>query len=230
MSDDKIELNKAPEPEHGKTDYLVNARNIGVRRGDRWIVRYVDIAVKRGQIVFLIGANGSGKSTCAKVLLDLLEPDEGSVERSPTIRLGYVPQRLTLSPILPLSLRRMMKLTGSFTAPEIDRALAAVGLDRLGDPQVTNLSGGEFQRLLLARALIHRPNLLILDEPEQGVDVAGAAVLHRLIDDIRADLGCGVLIISHDLERSMDAGDDFVVLVPHEHDEPQAAGPGPIAA
>ncbi len=228
--EDHNTLDRPPEPRHGSTDYLVEARNIGVRRGNRWLVRYVNISVKRGDIVFLVGANGSGKSTCAKVLLGLMEPDEGSLKRSRTVRMGYVPQRLTISPVLPLSLRRMMRLTGSFTALEIDSALAAVGLDRLGDPQVTTLSGGELQRLLLAQALIHRPNLLILDEPEQGVDIVGTDVLHKLIDDIRADLGCGVLIISHDLERSMEAGDDFIVLVPHEHDEPQASTNGPNAA
>ena len=203
---------------------LVRARDVGVRRGERWIIRHVDLQVLRGELVYLIGANGSGKSTCAKAILGLVEISEGGVERSPSLEVGYVPQRLPISPTLPLSLRRLMTLTGRFGARDIDAALEAVGLHRLGDPPVTTLSGGELQRLLLARALIHRPGLLVLDEPGQGVDAAGAEVLHELIEGIRRDLGCGVLLISHDLERALTTGDDVVVLVPHEHDEPARAG------
>ena len=175
---------------------LVEARDIGVRRGERWLIRHVDLQVPRGELVYLIGANGAGKSTCAKSILGLIDIDEGTLERAPGLAVGYVPQRLAVSHTLPLRLRRMMKLTGRFAARDIDAALAAVGLERLGDPPVTSLSGGELQRLLLARAMIHRPDLLVLDEPAQGVDVAGARVLHDLIDGIRDNLGCGVLLIS----------------------------------
>ena len=208
------------EPRAGDAGALVAARSIGVRRGERWIFRHVDLKVERGELVYLIGANGAGKSTCAKAVLGLIETDEGTIERSPAIELGYVPQRLAVTPTLPLTLRRLMTLTGGCAAPDIDAALASVGLERLGDPPVTTLSGGEFQRLLLARALIHRPDLLVLDEPAQGVDLAGADVVHDLVEEIRRDLGCGVLLISHDLERAMASGDDVVVLLPHEHDEP----------
>ena len=204
----------------GDAGALVAARDIGVSRGDRWIFRHVDVTVKRGALVYLIGANGAGKSTCARAVLGLMETDEGRIDRAPSIGVGYVPQRLAVSPTLPLTLRRLMTLTGRFSAPDIEAALDAVGLERLGDPPVATLSGGEFQRLLLARALIHGPDLLVLDEPAQGVDIAGADMLHELIDDIRRDLGCGVLLISHDLERAMATGDDVVVLLPHEHDEP----------
>ncbi len=210
-------------PASSEARQLVAARGIGVLRGHRWIVRQVDLTVGSGELVFLIGANGAGKSTCAKAILDLIEVDEGIIERADPLNMGYVPQRLTVNPNLPLSLRRLMTLTGRFSAGDIDAALKAVGLERLGDPPVSTLSGGEFQRLLLARALIHQPDFLVLDEPAQGVDVAGADVVYALIDGIRRDLGCGILLISHDLERAMAIGDDVVVLVPHEHDEPVAA-------
>ena len=197
---------------------LIRARDIGVRRGERWIIRHIDLEVARGKLVYIIGANGAGKSTCAKAVLGLIEISEGSVERTRPLEVGYVPQRLPINPTLPLTLRRLMTLTGSFAAREIDAALAALGLQRLGDPPVSTLSGGEFQRLLIARALIHRPDLLVLDEPNQGVDAAGEDMLHELIEEIRRDLDCGVLMISHDLKIAFDTGDDVVVLVPHEHD------------
>ena len=197
---------------------LVSARDIGVQRGNRWIIRHVNIKVNSGELVYVIGANGAGKSICVKAVLGLIAINEGTVNRAPSLRVGYVPQRLPISPTLPLSVRRLMTLTGHFSSHDIDTTLAAVGLQKLGNPQVTTLSGGEFQRLLLARALIHRPELLILDEPAQGVDIAGAGVLHELIENIRRDLNCGVLLISHDIELSIATGDDVVVLVPHEHD------------
>ena len=208
---------------------LIDARNVGVRRSERWIIRHVDLRVGPGKLIYLIGANGAGKSTFAKAILGLTDISEGSIDRAPAIQMGYVPQRLPLSPTLPLSVRRLMNLTARFTSHEIDAALAAVGLERLGDPPVTTLSGGELQRLLLARALVHRPELLVLDEPDQGVDLAGANRLHRLIERIRDDFGCGILLISHDLRRVMDTGDDVVVLVPHEHDEPPDDGNAPAA-
>ena len=197
---------------------LVSARDIGVRRSERWIIRHVDVQVPRGALVYVIGANGAGKSTCAKAVLGLIEIDEGAVERAPDVTVGYVPQRLAISPTLPLTLRRLMTLTRRFPRREIEAALDAVGLERLGDPPISTLSGGEFQRLLLARALIERPDLLVLDEPAQGVDVSGADVFHELIGEIRRTLGCGILIISHDIELAARSGDDVVVLVPHEHD------------
>ena len=206
---------------------LVSARDIGVRRSERWIIRHVDVQVPRGALVYVIGANGAGKSTCAKAVLGLIEIDEGAVERAPDVTVGYVPQRLAISPTLPLTLRRLMTLTRRFPRREIEAALDAVGLERLGDPPISTLSGGEFQRLLLARALIERPDLLVLDEPAQGVDVSGADVFHDLIQEVRRTLGCGILIISHDIEHAARSGDDVVVLVPHEHDaEPAGDGGG----
>ena len=202
-------------------DTLVTARNIGVYRGQRWIIRYVNFSVVRQELVYLVGANGAGKSTCMKAILGLIDIDEGTVERKPSLEVGYVPQRLTVSPTMPLSLRRMMRLTGRFAPQDINVALAAVKLEHLGDPPVTTLSGGELQRLLLARALIHKPDLLVLDEPAQGIDVPGAEMLHHLIEEIRVRYNCGIVISAHDVGVVMDkrTNVDLVVLVPHEHDE-----------
>ena len=178
----------------------------------------------------MIGANGAGKSTFIKAALGLIELTEGHVERVSGLAVGYVPQRLTVGHTLPLTLRRLMTLTGRYAADDVDAALVAVGLERLGDPLVTTLSGGEFQRLLLARALIHQPDLLVLDEPAQGVDMAGAELLDELIDGIRRDFDCGVLMISHDIKEAVARAHDFVVLVPHEHDEGYLTGGATAAA
>lgn len=197
---------------------LIHARDIGVKRGERWIIRHVSIKVIRGTLVFVIGPNGAGKSIFAKSVLGLIKVNEGTIIRAPSIKIGYVPQRLTVSPTLPLSMSRLIKLTGYYTPKQINNALSAVGLDRLGDPPVTTLSGGEFQRLLLARTLIDRPDLLVLDEPTQGLDLAGSDLLLDLIEGIRRELNCGVFMISHDLEKAIEIGDEVVNLVPHEHD------------
>ena len=209
-----------PRLEATNDEALLKGRNIGVKRSNRWIIRYVDVDIYQGKLVSVCGANGAGKSTFLKAILGLIEIDEGKVERGRSIKTGYVPQRLTMSPTLPLTLRRLITLTGHYFDQEIDHALSVVGLDRLGNPPVTTLSGGEFQRLLLARAMIDRPNLMVLDEPAQGLDLAGADLFYSLINDIRTDLNCGVIMVSHDLEKAVDIGDDIVMLVPHEHDEP----------
>lgn len=213
-------------PPSDRAGCLVKATDLGVRCGERWILRHVNLAVSRGELIFVIGANGAGKTTCVKALLGLIAIDEGTIDRAAGLEIGYVPQRLMVDPTLPLTLRRMMTLIGRFAARDIDAALAAVNLGRLGDPPVANLPGGEFQRMLLARSLIHQPDLLVLDEPDQGVDVAGADVFDDLIDGIRREFGCGVVMISHDLRQTMGTGDDVVVLVPHEHDTSAGNGTG----
>ena len=195
------------------------ASNIGIQRGDRWIIRHVDAQVNRGELLVVIGANGAGKSTFAKAILGLIEVDEGTIQRVPSIKTGYVPQRLTISETLPINVRRLITLTGHYSTAQISSALSAVGLKRLGNPPVTTLSGGEMQRLLLARALIDRPSLMVLDEPTQGVDLAGSSLLHGLIEEIRQELNCGVVMILHDIEKALDITENCLVLVPHEHDE-----------
>ena len=194
---------------------LVQAENIGIKREGRWLVRQVDLVVRAGEIVTLIGPNGSGKSTTAKLILGVLSPDEGRVELRSGLRIGYVPQKLVIDQALPLTVRRLMCLTASYSLAEIRAALRRVEALSCLDRAVQNLSGGEFQRVLLARALISKPALLVLDEPVQGVDYAGEIALYELIASLRDELGCGVLLISHDLHIVMAATDRVVCLNGH---------------
>lgn len=205
---------------------LLNAENIGVRLSERWIFRYVNVSVESGQLVCIIGGNGAGKSTCVKTLLGLIPLTEGKIEKQKSMTVGYVPQKLAITPILPMTVRRLLTLGNHrCNRTEIEHVLFVVGLEKLGNPLVTNLSGGEFQRLMLARAILRKPQLLVLDEPLQGVDIANTDILNDLILTIRDELQCGVLIVSHDIERVFQDADDVLVLVPHEHDEVRTDNP-----
>lgn len=187
----------------------------GIQRQGRWLVRNVDLSVAPGEIVTLIGPNGSGKSTTAKMAVGLLEPDEGSCVRKSGLTIGYVPQKLNIDRTLPLTVKRLLTLSAPYSDGEIGDALAAVGIPGLVEAQVTYLSGGEFQRALLARAMIAKPDILVLDEPVQGVDFAGEVALYDLIQEIRDTTGCGVLLISHDLHMVMAATDTVICLNGH---------------
>ncbi len=198
-----------------KADTLAQARHIGVRRGGRWLIRHVDITVRRGEIVTLIGPNGSGKSTCVKALLGLVPVDEGHSSIARDARIGYVPQSLVIDWTLPLTVGRLLTLTARHSGTDVEAALQQVGMRGMSAAPVQSLSGGEFQRALLARAIIREPDLLVLDEPVQGVDFTGQIALYQLIRDIRERLDCGVLLISHDLHIVMAETDTVVCLNGH---------------
>ena len=191
---------------------LVSLSNAGVERNGRWLVRGVDFSVQPREIVTLIGPNGSGKSTTAKMALGVLKPDEGSADRQRDLVVGYVPQKIAIDWTLPLTVDRFMHLTGRISNAESDKAMEATGIRHLRRAEVRTLSGGEFQRVLLARAMARKPDLLVLDEPVQGVDFAGEIALYDLIKSIRDETGCGMLLISHDLHVVMAATDNVVCL------------------
>jgi zinc transport system ATP-binding protein len=194
---------------------LVSLDNAGVNAKGRWLVRGVGFDVGRGEIVTLIGPNGSGKSTTARMALGLVRPNEGEVSQQIGLRVGYVPQKMTIDRTMPLSVTRLMTLTGPLSRKELADALALTGIAHLAQAEVQHLSGGEFQRALLARAIARRPDLLVLDEPVQGVDYMGEIALYELIGQIRDRTGCGVLLISHDLHVVMAATDTVICLNGH---------------
>ncbi len=200
---------------HAET--LVEARGISVSRGGNAILAGVDIAVGAGRIVTVIGPNGAGKTTAVRVMLGLMKPDAGSVRRRDGLIVGYMPQHLHIDASLPLTVGRFLALgaAGGDGQARARAALAEVGAATVMDTPVQAVSGGEFRRVLLARALLRDPDLLVLDEPSQGIDVNGQADLYRLITRIRDRRGCGVLMVSHDLHLVMADTDEVVCLNHH---------------
>lgn len=185
------------------------------RLGQHLALDKVDLTVSEGEIVSLIGPNGAGKSTLVKLVIGILQPSSGTIRRRPGLTFSYMPQRLEIDPTLPLSVARFLDLPDRHDAGAKAEALAMVGVERLAGRAMQALSGGEFQRVLLARALLRDPGLLVLDEPAQGVDHLGQAEFFRLIDRVRRLRGCGVLIVSHDLHLVMAATDRVVCLNRH---------------
>jgi zinc transport system ATP-binding protein len=175
----------------------------------------VSLEVRRGEIVTMIGPTGSGKSTSARMAIGLIRPDEGEVMTRAGLRVGYVPQKMAIDRTMPLTVERLMTLTGPLPRRDIDAALSETGVRHLARAEVQTLSGGEFQRALLARAIARKPDLLVLDEPVQGVDYSGEIALYELITRIRDRSGCGVLLISHDLHVVMAATDTVICMNGH---------------
>ncbi|TRO13397.1 zinc ABC transporter ATP-binding protein ZnuC [Ectopseudomonas mendocina] len=197
------------------SEALIRLDGVAVSFKGQPVLDDVQLSVQPGEIVTLIGPNGAGKTTLVRVVLGLLQPERGSVQRTPRLRIGYMPQKLHVDATLPLSVLRFLRLV-----PGVDRmralaALAEVGAEQVIDSPLQSISGGELQRVLLARALLREPQLLVLDEPVQGVDVAGQAELYRLISRLRERHGCGVLMVSHDLHLVMSATDQVVCLNRH---------------
>jgi len=198
-----------------KTDSLIALENAGAYRSGRWLVRGVTMTVEPDEIVTLIGPNGSGKSTTAKMALGVLNPDEGVAQQRLDLKVGYVPQKLAIDWTLPLTVSRFMKLTSNVSDYEAQEALSTTQTLHLEKAELRTLSGGEFQRVLLARAMARKPDLLVLDEPVQGVDFNGEIALYDLIKDIRNEIHCGILLISHDLHVVMAATDRVICLNGH---------------
>ncbi len=193
---------------------LVELKRLTVSFDDRPVVDHVDLRVQRGDIITIIGPNGAGKTTLIKAVLGIQPISGGSLTMAPGLTIGYVPQHLTLETTLPISVKRFMLLSGRPQQECLD-ALAKTGVEHLFNASVHHLSGGEKQRLLLARALARRPDLLVLDEPAQGVDINGQASLYDLIRSLRDELNCGVIMISHDLHLVMAATDKVICLNQH---------------
>ncbi len=195
-------------------DLLVKVSDAGLYKNGKWLVKGVNLNITKGKIVTLIGPNGSGKTTTAKIALGLYKNIEGTVERL-TNKISYVPQKVSIDWTLPVRVIDFMVLTHDLQDQEINDALNLTGVEHLKNNNLRELSGGEFQRVLLARAIAKKPDLLVLDEPVQGVDFTGEVELYALIKKISETLQCGILLISHDLHVVMSATDYVVCLNGH---------------
>ena len=196
-------------------DLLIAADALSLVRRGRVILDGIDLSVRAGEIVTVIGPNGAGKTTLLKAVLGLVPIAAGIIYRRPGLKIGYLPQRLSIDAVLPMTVTRLMRMQSKPRAETIAAALAETGVAHLADAAVQSLSGGEWQRVLIARTLLANPDLLVLDEPVQGVDFASETRLYELIDAIRVRRGAGVLMVSHDLHLVMAASDRVICLNRH---------------
>ena len=194
---------------------LIQAKGLDVTLAGKPVLKNVDIGISKGEIVTLVGPNGSGKSTLIRTLLGIVAPANGEVVKQARLRIGYVPQKMEVSAVLPMSVLRFLGLPVRQSAADMARVLDRVGATGLETRQLASLSGGQLQRVLLARALLGNPDILILDEPTQGLDQQGVASFYQLIAEVRHEMGCAILLVSHDLHVVMSASDRVICLNGH---------------
>ena len=194
---------------------LVSVENLSVRYGGNTVLNHVSLEITPGEIVTIVGPNGSGKTSLLRAIIGATSPLDGQVSLKPDLRLGYVPQKLHIDPTLPITVERFLRLPVPASRTDCHAALEQAGVPDLMGRQMSRLSGGQFQRVLLARALMNKPELLLLDEATQGLDQLGSASFYQQIETVRSETGCAVLMISHELHVVMSASDRVICLNGH---------------
>ncbi len=181
----------------------------------RTVLKDISFTLKRGEITTIIGPNGAGKSTLVGIISGLLGGYSGEVKRHKKLKIGYLPQKIHLNPLMPLSVRGFLSLPYQQSAQADLAALKSTGVDYLINYSIHDLSGGELQRVLLARTTLGKPDLLILDEPTSSVDITGEADMYELISRLKTTLDCAVLLVSHELHLVMSQTDQVLCLNKH---------------
>lgn len=194
---------------------LISLNSVTLGYDGKIVLRDIDLTVKRGEIITIVGPNGSGKTSMMRALIGALVPTTGSIVRSRALRLGYVPQKLNIDHSFPITLRRFLSVPKRINPEQVTEAASLVGMGDFLDQQIATLSGGQFQRALLARAIIDAPDLLLLDEPTQGLDQNGSARFYQLIAGLKEKLDCAIVLVSHDLHVVMSASDRVICLNGH---------------
>jgi len=221
-------MTQSTPSEHNTREKLVKLRDIEVKIGEKRILTDINLDIEQQQILTLIGPNGAGKSTLVKLLAGLIAPNKGQIQRQEGLQIGYMPQRLRLDKSLPMKVMRFLSLAEK-DKTQRKAVMAELGIDHLSAQQIHLLSGGELQRVLLARAILLKPQLLLLDEPLQGVDVNGQIELYRMIASLRDSLNCAVVMVSHDLHLVMAQTDSVICLNHHIccHGRPESVSQHP---
>lgn len=194
---------------------LLDLHDVNLALSGRTLLQDINLQLHTGEIVTVVGPNGAGKTTLLRVALGLQKPTSGTVNCSKDVTIGYVPQKIHIDPTFPMTVRRFLALAKSNQKKQFDVLLDEVGAKHVIDSPLYTLSGGELQRVLMARALIRNPNVLVLDEPVQGVDVHGQAELYSLISRVRTERNCAILMVSHDLHLVMSSTDRVLCLNQH---------------
>lgn len=208
---------------------LLSVSELSVDLGGRRVLANVDLSLAPGEIVTIVGPNGSGKSTLLRAIIGAVPSSHGQIHRAESLRIGYVPQSLSIDPTLPLTVGRFLNLPRRVGKATAMAALEKAGAQTLWTRQMSQLSGGQFQRVLLARALLHNPQVLLLDEATRGLDQPGSAAFYRQIEAVRAEMGCAVLMVSHELHVVMSASDRVICLNGHVccHGTPEVVASAP---
>jgi len=194
---------------------LITVKDLCVIHNGVHALQNVPLTITKGEILTVVGPNGSGKTTLIRALIGAIPATSGSVVRIKGLRIGYVPQKLAIDPALPLTVVRFLHLPKRRRTSDVANALAKAGASTWADRQMSALSGGQFQRVLLARALLEKPDVLILDEATQGLDQSGSAAFYQQIEQLRTELGCAVVMVSHELHVVMSASDRVICLNTH---------------
>ena len=194
---------------------LISVEDVSIRYGSHTVLSHVDLTVEPGEIITIVGPNGSGKTSLFRAIIGAVSPSSGKITRKPGLRIGYVPQRLHIDPTLPITVERFLRLSNRANAAACQAALDAAGAPDLMQRQMSELSGGQFQRVMLARALMEKPEVLLLDEATQGLDQPGSAAFYQQIETVRNETNCAVLMISHELHVVMSASDRVICLNGH---------------
>ena len=194
---------------------LIKISSLDVKYGYKTVLKNMNLTLDAGEIVTIVGPNGSGKTSLLKAIIGAVQPADGKIAIKSKLKIGYIPQRLNFDTTLPITVERFMTLTEKVDKSTYKSALETAGVPEILRSQMSSLSGGQFQRVLLARALLGAPEILILDEATQGLDQPGSAAFYRQIEQVRQNTGCAVLMISHDLHVVMSASDRVICLNGH---------------
>ena len=208
---------------------LINVKNLCVGYGKKKVLQNVNLSLSKNEIVTIVGPNGSGKTTLFKSIIGSTPISSGKVLIRPNLKIGYVPQALNIDRSLPLTVERFLSLENRRHRRDALSAQQVLDSNDLLFKQISTLSAGQLQRVLLARALVNKPDVLLLDEATQGLDQPGSAAFYRKIEEIRNTTGCAILMISHDLHVVMSASNRVICLNGHIccQGEPQSVASSP---